>query len=138
LRILFDTNVVLDLLLDRKPHAVSASRLISAVEGKRLGAFLCATSVTTLDYLITRTLGRAETLPIIRALLGLFDFAPVTRAVLESALDLEFADYEGAVIHEAARAVEADGIVTRNVPDFAGSRLAIYSPAELVAALADS
>ena len=111
---------------------LGSSREVSAI------CRACATSVTTLDYLITRTLGRAEILPIIRALLGLFDVAAVTRPVLESALDLEFADYEDAVIHEAARAVEADGIVTRNVPDFTGSRLAIYSPSELVAALADS
>lgn len=134
-RVLFDTNVVLDLLLDREPHSIAAARLVSAVEHGRLGGFLCATAVTTIDYLVSRELGRSGARRAIETLLRIFEVAGVTRAVLESALDLDFDDYEDAVAHEAARSVEADGIVTRNVRDFAGASLAVYSPEELVAAL---
>jgi predicted nucleic acid-binding protein len=135
LRILFDTNVVLDLLLDRKPHAVAAARLLTAVEREELSGLLCATSVTTLDYLISRAVGREEARRAIRTMLRLFEVAAVTRAVLEAALDIELSDYEDAVIHEAGRGAEAEGIVTRNTSDFEGSRLPIFSPEELVAAL---
>jgi len=93
LRILFDTNVVLDLLLDRTPHALAAGLLISAVERKRLAGSLCATSVTTLDYLIAREIGRERSRSAIRTMLRLFDVAAVTRAVLQTALELEFEDY---------------------------------------------
>jgi hypothetical protein len=58
-------------------------------------------------------------------------------AVLEEALR-PFADYEDAVLHEAARGVNADGIVTRNPADFAKAALPIYSPQDLVQALAQA
>ena len=135
MRILFDTNVILDLLLDRKPHAVAAGRLMSAVERDELAGLLCATSVTTLDYLIARAIGREQARQAIRNLLRVFDVAAVTRAVLEAALEIDLPDYEDAVIHEAARGSEADGIVTRNASDFKGSAIPIFSPEELVAAL---
>ena len=138
MRILFDTNVVLDLLLDRTPHALAAGLLISAVERKRLAGSLCATSVTTLDYLIAREIGRERSRSAIRTMLRLFDVAAVTRAVLQTALELEFEDYEDAVVHEAARAADAQGIVTRSMSDFRASALPVFSPEELVASLADS
>jgi hypothetical protein len=59
----------------------------------------------------------------------------VTRAVLESALETPFPDYEYAVLHESARGADAEGIVTRNTGDFRRAELPIFSPEELVAAL---
>lgn len=138
MRILFDTNVVLDLLLDRKPHAAAAARLVTAVERKELAGLLCATSVTTLDYLIARAVGRDEARQAIRTLLRIFEVAAVTRAVLEAALEIDLTDYEDAVLHEAGRGAQAEAIVTRNAPDFEGVPLSIFSPAELVAALQES
>jgi predicted nucleic acid-binding protein len=138
LRVLFDTNVVLDLLLDRTPHALAAARLVTAVERKELAGLLCATSVTTLDYLIARAIGREEARRAIRTLLRMFEVAAVTRAVLEAALELDLDDYEDAVLHEAGQGAEAEAIVTRNGSDFKGATLPIFSPAELVAALEES
>jgi predicted nucleic acid-binding protein len=135
LRILFATNVILDLLLDRKPHAAAAGRLVSAVERKELAGLLCATSVTTLDYLIARAVGGDQARQAIRTVLRVFEIAAVTRAVLETALEIDLLDYEDAVIHVAAQGSEADGIVSRNAPDFKGSTIPIFSPEELVAAL---
>ncbi|HEY7819884.1 MAG TPA: PIN domain-containing protein [Vicinamibacteria bacterium] len=134
MRILFDTNVILDLMLGR-PHGDVAGRLVAAVERERLAGLLCATSVTTVEYLVSRTRGRREAKHAIRALLRLFEVAAVTRAVLESALELPFSDYEDAVLHEAAYAAGAEGLVTRNGNDFRRARLPIFSPEELSAAL---
>jgi hypothetical protein len=63
---------------------------------------------------------------------GLFDVAPVTRAVLTDALDLDFPDYEDAVLHEAARHAGAEAIVTRDPKGFAKARLKVYRPDELL------
>lgn len=134
MRVLFDTNVILDLMLVRS-HGDSADRLVAAVEREQLAGLLCATSVTTIDYLVARAIGRQGAHHAIRTLLRLFEIAAVTRAVLESALELPFPDYEDAVVHEAGRAAEAEGIVTRNIRDFKGADLAVFAPEELVAAL---
>jgi predicted nucleic acid-binding protein len=138
LRVLFDTNVVLDLLLDRTPHSVVAARLVTAVERRELAGLLCATSVTTLDCLIARAIGREKAREAIRTLLRVFEVAAVTRAVLEAALEIDLDDYEDAVLHEAGQGAEAEAIVTRNASDFKGASLSIFSPAELLAALEKS
>ena len=69
---------------------------------------------------------------IARTLLGLFEVAPVTRAVLTDALDLDFPDFEDAVLHEAARHAGAGAIVTRDPKGFVKARLKLYAPEELL------
>ena len=65
-------------------------------------------------------------------MLLLFDIAPVTHQVLSSALSLPFRDYEDAVLHEAARLADVDGIVTRDRTDYAQATLPMYTPDELL------
>lgn len=135
MRVLFDTNVVLDVLLQRRPHASGAIRLLDFVAERRLNGLLGATTVTTIHYLAAKALGHREAARHIGTLLGLFEVAAVTRPVLEAALVLDFPDFEDAVLHEAARHGGADGIVTRDPQGFAGARLRIYTPQELLAIL---
>lgn len=71
----------------------------------------------------------------IRKLLSIFEIAPVNRPVLEGALEIGFKDFEDGVIHEAARLMDAEALITRNQKDFKKAGLAIYSPEELVRAL---
>jgi hypothetical protein len=70
-----------------------------------------------------------------RDLLQLFHVSPVNRSVLEKSVEAGFDDFEDAVLQEAARQARADGIVTRNVDDFASATLTIYTPDELLEAL---
>jgi predicted nucleic acid-binding protein len=131
LKILFDTNIVLDLLMDRMPHSDTVVELFTKVEDGTIIGYLCGTTITTVYYLASKTLGAARAQEEIRKLLSLFEVAPVNRLVLESALVVDFNDFEDAVIHEAACHVGADAIVTRNLKDFKKSRIPVYSSEEL-------
>jgi predicted nucleic acid-binding protein len=131
LRVLFDTDVVLDLLLDRQPHSSVAARLFSKVESDDISGYLCATTVTTIHYLTLKALGSARSRKEMKKLLSMFDVAPVNRAVLEGALSSKFKDFEDAVVHEVAHQVSAHAIVSRNIRDFKRSTLPVYSPSEL-------
>lgn len=135
MKVLFDTNVVLDLLLAREPYASAAVGLVSLADEGRIQAFLCATSVTTIHYLATKAVGRSRANRCVRDLLGIFQVAQVDALVLKAALDSPFQDYEDAVLHEAARAAMVEAIVTRNVKDFAHAIIPVYSPGELLSAL---
>lgn len=135
MRVLFDTNVVLDVLLDREPHAEAAAQLLSLVDSKRLDGLVCATTVTTIHYLATRAIGSKKAAAQVRDLLEIFEVAPVDESVLQSALDLGFGDCEDAVLHEAASSAGASAIVTRNGRDFAGGALPVFDPQELLAAV---
>lgn len=135
MNILFDTNVLLDALLDRKPFGWEAARLFNAVEESRINGFICANSVTTICYLLQKGKSISPANQKIKTLLDLFDIAPVNRSVLEDALESAFLDYEDGVVYHSALSIKADGIVTRNRKDYARSTITIYSPGELLAAL---
>jgi predicted nucleic acid-binding protein len=131
-RVLFDTNVILDVLLARVPHVGPATALLDRVAAKSVDGLLGATTLTTIHYLATKAVGPSAAHGHLRTLLGLFEVASVTRAVLTDALDLDFPDYEDAVLHEAARHAGAEAIVTRDPKGFAKARLKVYAPEELL------
>ena len=133
MRVLLDTNIVLDVLVARAPHAESAVRVLAAVESGLVTGVISATSVTTVFYLATKAVGARRAKGHVRTILSLCEVAPVTDVVLTHALDLRLSDFEDAVIHEAARGSRCDGIVTRDARGFKGAALPIYSPTELLA-----
>lgn len=132
MRVLFDTNVILDVLLARTPHVGPATALMDLVAAKDLHGLLGATTVTTIHYLATKAVGARNARKHVRSLLGLFEVASVTRAVLTDALDLGYPDYEDAVLHEAARHSGADAIATRDAKGFGKPLLKVYAPEELL------
>lgn len=119
-------------MLNRKPHAAAASQLMVFVEKKRIEGLLGATTVTTIHYLTMKAVGVSRARKHLQTLLGLFEVAPVGQAALLQALSSGFDDYEDAVLHEAARAAGAEGIVTRDAAGFSKSSLRIYAPDELL------
>ncbi|OPX21741.1 MAG: twitching motility protein PilT, partial [Candidatus Latescibacteria bacterium 4484_107] len=133
---LFDTNGVLDVMLDRAPFADIAAQVFSKGEAGEIGGFLGTTTITTIHYLAAKVVGADQAQIEIGKLFRLFEFAPVNRAVLEDAAVLNFSDFEGAVLHEAARHVGVHAIVTRNLKDFKRAVLPVYSPEELARILA--
>lgn len=135
MRILFDTNVIVDVFLERGPFFGPAAQLLDAVEHGELEGLLGATTVTTVYYLVSKVKKEATARETIGGLLQLFEVAAVNRTVLEQATASAFSDFEDAVLHEAGRRSSAEGIVTRDKGDFTAATLTIYTPAELLQAL---
>jgi predicted nucleic acid-binding protein len=135
MRVLFDTNVVLDVLLEREPYAAAAAQLLSLVDDGHLEGFMCATTVTTVHYLASKAGTSKRALSLVETLLDVLQVAPVDREVVVGALELGFADFEDAVVHEAAAMAGATAIVTRNGRDFRGATIAVFDPNEMLAAL---
>ncbi len=136
MKILFDTNVILDVLLLREPFEKASTLLLSEVEKKKLRGYLCPTTVTTLYYLIKKGRGARESRRLIKNLLVLFQVTPMDKRILESALNEEFTDYEDSVLYESALRAGVDGIVTRNSKDFKTSALPIFEPEDLLKLIA--
>jgi len=132
MKVLFDTNVILDVLLDREPYADDATFLLSKVEQSEIIGFACATTITTIHYLATKALGLTAASYHIDSLLTLFVIAPVNRIALESAARSKFNDFEDAVLYESALHAGAKYIVTRNIADFKRSQLPVFEPRELI------
>lgn len=132
MNVLFDTNVVLDVLLDRQPFSESATILFSWVEEGIISGLLGATTITTIFYLATKVVGKKQAEDSISKLLNIFTIAPVNRSVLEMALNSPFSDFEDAVLYQAGCHSNAQAVVTRDVAGFKNSNISVYSPDELV------
>jgi predicted nucleic acid-binding protein len=135
-RVLVDTNVVLDVLLDRQPHAEASASVWEAVETGTSVGMLAAHAVTTIHYLVRKEKGNVKARRIVSAILRVFAVAAVDDAVLQEALQLPCSDFEDAVTAAAARLAGCECIVTRDPRGFRGSPIRCFTP-EAVMSLLD-
>ena len=132
---MFDANVVLDVLLRRRPFEETAGELLSRAERGDIQGYICASVVTTIFYLARKAVGLDEARRQVRTILSILDVAPVTGAVLREAAESAMRDFEDAVVAASARRVQASAIATRNTRDFAKASVSVYSPASLLVLL---
>jgi predicted nucleic acid-binding protein len=136
-RLLVDTNVVLDVLLDRQPHAKASVAVWASIEAGGCEGYLSAHTITTVHYLIQRELGASRTKHLVALLLRVFRIAGVDGIVLEQALRLPVADFEDAVTAAAGQASGCDVIVTRDSKGFRGSPVRAIAPEAILPMLED-
>ena len=132
---MFDANVVLDVLLRRRPFDGPSGELLSRAERNDVQGCICASVVTTIFYLARKAAGPDAARGQVRTILSILDVAPVTRAVLQEALESKVTDFEDAVVAASARQVQVHAIATRNERDFAKASVSAYSPAALLTLL---
>lgn len=138
MNIVFDTNIILDVLLIREPHFQKSANLFDAVVNQTIQGYLCATTLTTMDYFIAKQYGKQQAREFIAMLLDSFLIAEVNQAVLIKASESDFSDFEDAVLYQSGVFVGVNGFVTRNKKDFNGAILPIYTPDELLAILSNN
>lgn len=129
---LFDTDVILDLFLDRHPFAEAAALLFSKAEVGEIHGYVSSTTITTIHYLASKTIGTKKAVWAIRKLLSFLEVASVDNAVIEGTLEGKFKDFEDGVIAEAARQIQANVLITRNVKDYKASPVPAHSPSEML------
>ena len=95
MKILFDTHIILDVLLNRANFVDLSATLVSLVESKALEGYLCATTITTLDYLITKALNRDKAKNEIQKLLNIFQISSVNSEVINLSVPSNFKDFVG-------------------------------------------
>lgn len=131
--VLLDTNVILDVILDRTPWAADAVRLLDLVASGRIAGFLAAHAVTTVHYIVQRARGRAAAVTAVADLLELLTVVPLEAADFQRALALNLGDFEDAVQAAACLKVGASFLITRNPRDFRGAPVRLSSAGEVVA-----
>jgi predicted nucleic acid-binding protein len=134
-RVLVDTNVVLDVLLDRPPHVAASAAVCAAVENGKAEGLLAADAVTTIRYPLSRKLGEAGARHSLHAILKLFGVAPVDGNVLQQAIQAPGQDFEDSVTASAAHRAGCHLIVTRDPKGFRHSPLPALDPPRAIALL---
>lgn len=135
MKILFDTNVFLDVFLKRTPFFEYSSQVMASAEKGVIEGWICGTSVTTIHYLLARGLTEERARGYLKSLFKIYHVAGVNRAVLTDALESEFNDYEDAVLYQSARHANLDGIVTRDPDGFIKADIPVYGPEDLLTAI---
>lgn len=131
MKVLLDTNVLLDVLADRQPHFENSAAVLSLVEKKAIRGFIAAHTATTLHYLLERELGSKKASRALAALLRIVDVVAVDEDRLIHALAMGWGDFEDAVQAACAEKAQVDFLVTRNEDDFRDSSVRVLSPAAL-------
>lgn len=135
MKVLLDTNVVLDLLLDRSPWSASLTPVVRAANDGRLELWVAGTTLTNVFYVARKLVGVTRARDAVLACLGGFKVAAVNEPVLRDAITLGGVDFEDDVQIAAAKAEGLDGVLTRDPKGFASSSLKVWDPAAFGALL---
>jgi PIN domain len=135
LQVVFDLNILLDVLQERQNFYEFSARLLAYAEIGSIQGWLVAHSVTTLYYLIARDKSPEQARVTLTSLLQFLKVAPVDQNTIEQALNLPYRDFEDAVQMISALQVHADYLLTRNVRDYQPAPMEVVQPVELLAIL---
>jgi predicted nucleic acid-binding protein len=131
MRVLIDTNIVLDFLQEREPFVENAARLFERIDAGEIEGFIAATTITNIYYIIRRVAGRVVAQDAITQVLSDLNICTVDLEVLEQALALNFEDFEDAVQYTCAVVYGVDAIVTRDAAGFVNAEMPVVLPEDI-------
>lgn len=135
MKAMLDTNVLLDLFLERDPWNQEAKRIWQAHERGVYEAFVSAIPPPTVFYIL-RKQGLEVARRAIARMLTTIEIAPVDGTIIRAAYASGMSDFEDAIQHAAAQAAGVEIIVTRDLNDFAGATLPVLTPADFLRQIA--
>ncbi|MDE6388373.1 MAG: PIN domain-containing protein [Lachnospiraceae bacterium] len=133
MKILVDTNVIIDALTSREPFREDAEQIFMQAANRIEDMYITASSATDIYYLVRKYLHSTEQAKsVMSKLYDLFHILDVTASDCKEALLTEMSDYEDAVISCCATHNHIDYIVTRNIKDYEKSRVQAILPDQLL------
>lgn len=133
-RILIDTNVLLDYLLEREPFFEDAKEIMKLCADGKTKACIAAHSITNMFFILRKDFNEKERREVLFSLCSIFDIEGIDKAKLVSGLANEdFSDFEDCLQMECAKAYGADYIVSRNITDYSASEIKAIEPKDYLA-----
>ena len=133
MKLLIDANILLDVLQNREPFVGASSAVWKLCETEKEKGYVSALTIANLVYVMRKELDPEKTEKVLNTLSLIFSFAELTPTDLNRAASLRWDDFEDAVQSITAERIGADRIVTRNVRDFARSKVVALTPSEIIA-----
>ncbi|MDQ4074723.1 MAG: PIN domain-containing protein [Chloroflexota bacterium] len=128
MRVLLDTNILLDLFLEREPFVEDAAAILAQHQQGVFDGYVSAITPVNLFYITRKMKGVAGAKRLVAEVLTTFEVCPVTSAVLRAAVAHPMPDYEDAVQYLSATLLGLDAIVTRNTQDYQAVTIPVYDP----------
>lgn len=135
MRILFDTNIILDIALNRNPYFIESSQAFRSIDRKNVQGYSSANTITDIYYIAKRQVGHDTAISFIIELISIVDIVGIDKAIIIDAVNLDFKDFEDAIQAASAEFAGIDYILTRNLSDFTLSQVPAISPSEFLSKL---
>ena len=133
MKLLIDTNIVLDVLLKREPFYKNAVKVMNLAQYDDVQEYVSASAVTDIYYIAYKQIkDRTFVLNLIKKLLMVVAVAAVSEQEIRNALETGWKDFEDAVQYSIALIGEMDGLITRNPKDYECSDVNIWSPEQII------
>lgn len=133
MKLLIDANILLDVLQNREPYVQTSSVIWKLCEIEQAKGYVSTLTFANLVYVMRKALNPEKIAEILRALGLIFTFVDFSISDLSRAAELNWNDFEDAVQSVTAERIHADYLITRNVRNFAESKVIAFTPAELLA-----
>lgn len=131
-KIFLDTNVIMDLITDRKPFSKYSILIFKLAEEKKIQLFTSSHSIATTHYILKKYLDEKSLREVLINLLDFLNIIPLDTDVLKKGLRSIHKDFEDALQIICASSInKMDCIVTRNTKDFKNSELPVLTSDEL-------
>ena len=132
-KLFIDTNIIVDLIADRKPFSKYAIQIFQKAELKEIQLFTSSHSIATTHYLLKKYLGEKELRDVLYDLLDYLTVVAVDIDILKKGLRSNHKDFEDSIQILCASSIKKiDCIVTRNTKDFKASEIPAYNPDEVI------
>lgn len=132
MQILIDTNVMLDVLLNREAFVQDAVNLLKLPEDE-VQKFVSASAITDIHYIAQLEIrNKAKVKELLRNTLKIVRVAGVSENDILEALNSNWTDFEDSVQNAVAESHNYDAVVTRNKKDYKKSKLQVFSPTEFL------
>ena len=129
MKLLIDTNVVLDVLLRREPFSKTAAEVLNLTQRDEVREYVSASAITDIYYIANKQMkDRDAVRDLLKRLLMIVSVAAVSEWEIQNALNLAWGDFEDSVQYSVALLNEMDGIVTRNPSDYQEANMRIWLP----------
>jgi predicted nucleic acid-binding protein len=138
MKVFVDTNVVLDVLLERHPFYDDSFMIFRFINLECIRGYLSAASITDIFYFVYKKWrDSGDACRMMDKLTALFSVAPVSETTIASALALRWKDFEDAVQCMVAFENSVNYIVTRNIQDFSSGHIPAVTPKQFIQIIAD-
>ena len=134
LKLFIDTNIIVDLLADRKPYSNSAYIIFREAKLNRWKLFTSSNSILTTFYILEKQVNAKEANKAIETILNRIEIQDLTKKDLMVALKSKTKDLEDASQIECAnKSGRVNYIITRDKNGFSNSIIDVLNPNELIA-----
>ena len=132
MKVLIDTNVILDVLYKREGFYEDSLIIWKLCETRKIDGYISALSIPNIVYILRRELDPEKTLEVINNINLVFKIYDLKSEIIMQAAEKKTKDYEDALQMVTAQKLKASFIVTRNIKDFTGSKIIAVKPSELL------